>query len=185
LPTRFITICRTRIAQQHFVDASWRAHDELDAFGFGRAGKQAGAFFEHLAEIDGQLLQRHFAGANLRQIQQVVHDLQQDLRRGTNGPGEMDLSCRLRGPRQQLGHAHDAVHGRAQLMAHTIEEIALRSRRFGELPIALDQFSRARLHFGFEPGALLGQVAKLLSLLTHAIGNEAQQHRRVDRVCPN
>ena len=85
----------------------------------------------------GQLLERHLAGADLRQIEQVVDDLQQDLRRRANRLREVRLRRRQRRARQELRHADHAVHRRAQLVAHAIEEVALRARRFGELPIAL------------------------------------------------
>ena len=63
---------------------------------------------------------------------------------------------------EQLGHADDAVHRRAQLVAHAIEEVALRARRFGELPVALDELARAQLHLGFEAFARSHHLAELL-----------------------
>ena len=48
------------------------------------------------------------------------------------------------GAGQQLRHADDAIHRRAQLVAHALEEVALRLRRFGQLPVALDQLARAQ-----------------------------------------
>ena len=128
LPTRFIRIWRSaqRIAEQRALRARRRADDELDALVLGRAGKEARALLEHLAEIDRQRLERHFARADLRQIQQVVDDLQQDLRRRADRLREMRLRRRQRRARQQLRHADHAVHRRAQLVAHAIEEVALR-----------------------------------------------------------
>jgi len=59
------------------VLARRRPHDQLDALRLGGAREQAGALLEHLAEIERQLLERDLAGIDLRQIEQVVDDLQQ------------------------------------------------------------------------------------------------------------
>ncbi len=89
-----------RIAEQNVLHRRRRADDELDALVVGGTGKHARAFLEHLREIDGQLFERDLAGADLREIEQVVHDLQQDLRRRANRLRQMRLRRRQRRARQ-------------------------------------------------------------------------------------
>ena len=152
LPTRFIRIWRTRNGSPSSVRSARAGGHTISSMPLSSAAPANRLVHSSstCAEIDRQRFERDLAGADLRQVEQVVDDLQQDLRRGANGLGEMRLRRRQRRARQQLGHADDAVHRRAQLVAHAIEEVALRLRRLGELAVALDQLARAQLHFGFE-----------------------------------
>ncbi len=86
----------------------------------------------------------------------------------------MRLRRRQHRARQQLRHADDAVHRRAQLVAHAIEEVALGARRLGELPVALGELARAQLNFGLEPLARLLHLAEFLALAMHAVPDRAR-----------
>ncbi len=70
-----------RVADQVARLAARRTHDEIDTLGFRGAREQAGALLQDSPQLDGQLLQLDLAGGNLRQVEQVVDDLQQHLGR--------------------------------------------------------------------------------------------------------
>src|SRR5205823_49622 len=150
-----------RIPAQRAVLGRRRRDDELDALRLGGAREQARAFLENLAEIEGQILERDLADVDLRKVQQVVDDLQQHARRGTDGLGEARLGRGEWRAGEELRHADHAVHGRAQLVAHAIEEVALRPHGLRELAVALGELAGAQLDLGFE--ALAG-VKDLLEL---------------------
>ena len=67
----------------------------------------------HLDALDLQL-----AGLDLREIEDVVDDAEQDRRAGADGLREFPLLGLQRRVEQQLRHADHAVHRRADLMCH-------------------------------------------------------------------
>ena len=88
------------------------------------------------------------------------------------------------GAAQQLRHADDAIHRRAQLMAHPRQEIALRLRRLRQLPVALDQLRRAQRHLRFQSLLGLDDAADLAAVRAHAMGGEQEHGKRVQRIRP-
>jgi hypothetical protein len=76
------------------------------------------------------LLEVELAGLDLGEVEDVVDQVQQRvgrlLRRAADSALLRASAERLQ---QQLGHADDAVHRRADLVAHVGEELALRARR--------------------------------------------------------
>ncbi len=186
LPTRFNTIWRMRngspSSRRRLVRR--RADDEFDSLGLGGAGEQRGAFLQEPRQVERQRLELHLAGLNLRQIEQVVDDLQQNLRRGADGLGEPRLGRGQRGAAQQLGHADDAVHRRAQFMAHASQEVALRLRGLRELPVALDQFARAQGHLGFEPLLRAHDALNFRAMGSDALDDEQDERPAHSRRTP-
>ena len=75
------------------------------------------------AELGGDQLEP--AGLDLGEVQHVVDDLQQRLARAVDRLREAALAVVEPGAKQQLGHAENAVHRRADLMAHRRHELAL------------------------------------------------------------
>jgi len=94
----------------------------------------------------------------------------------------MRLRRRQRRARQKLRHADHAVHRRAQLVTHAIEEVALRLCGFGELPVAFTKLACAQLHFGLEPRASLDHLLELLPVAVISLRGEPEQRERVDRI---
>ena len=168
-----------RIPAQRAVLGRRRRDDELDALRLGGAREEARAFLENLAEIEGQILERDLADVDLRQVQQVVDDLQQHARRGTDGLGEARLGRGERRAGEELRHADHAVHGRAQLVAHAIEEVALRPHGLRELAVALGELAGAQLDLGFEALAGVEDLLELEPLQPHAVGDHAEHGERV------
>ena len=80
---------------------------------------------DRIAQREFDVLQFELAGLHLREIQDVVDDLQQCCRGMGNGFREMPLPRRKFGRLQKFRHSHDAIHRRADLVAHARQEFAL------------------------------------------------------------
>ena len=96
---------------------------------------------------NSMVLQLELAGLDLREIEDVVDDLQQSLGRARDGLRQPPLARRQLRSLQELRHSHHAVHRRADFVAHAREEFALGAarpfrrlfcgRRFGDRPLEL------------------------------------------------
>jgi hypothetical protein len=64
-------------------------------------------------------------------------------------------------------------------VTHAIEEIALRTRRFFELAIALHELARAQLHLGLEALARLDHLADFLPVAADSLANERDYGERL------
>ena len=69
--------------------------------------------------------QRHPAGFDLAEIQDVVDDAQQVFSRTVHPLDVIALLLVQLGLEHQVAHAQDGVHGRADLVAHVGQKIAL------------------------------------------------------------
>ena len=76
-------------------------------------------------QIKVEHLKGEFAGFDFGKIQDVIDDRQQSVRTGANGFGKLALLRVEVAVEQQTGHADDAVHRRADLVAHIGQELAL------------------------------------------------------------
>ncbi len=88
------------------------------------------------------------------------------------------------GARKQLCHADDAIHGSSQLVAHPVQEVALRLRGLLELAIRLDQLARAQRDLRFQALLLDDYALEPDPLQPHAMGNQCQENQRIQRVGP-
>src|ERR1700730_8050266 len=88
------------------------------------------------------------------------------------------------GAREQLRDAHDAVHWRAQLMTHPVEEIAFRPRSLLELAIGLNQLAGSQGDLRFQALLLLDDALEAGPLQARAVGDQAKSRERVSRVGP-
>ena len=110
-------------------------------------------------EIEGRLFHLQLAGLDLREVQDVVDEGQEGFRRVLDGGQVFALLARELGVQRQLRHPHDGVHGRADLVAHVGQEVALGAGgllrpAFGPLQF-LHQLGQARGVFLFRlPGRL-------------------------------
>ena len=85
------------------------------------------------------------ARLDLRQVEDVVDDRQQRLRRSERDAHPLALLVGERLLEQQLEHAGDAVHRRADLVAHAGEELRLEPRALDRLLARLDERLLGRL----------------------------------------
>ncbi len=77
-------------------------------------------------QIEGDVLNFQLACFNLGEVQDVVNDPQQGVRRRFDDTDKLALLRVQRGIQQQVGHANHPVHGRADLMAHIGQKVRLR-----------------------------------------------------------
>ena len=113
--------------------------EEREPF-FGRAERERlHAAAELLAELEGEWLEAQAAGLDLRDVEDVVDDVQQRLGRRSHQVQRLALLRAQVAVEQQRRHAHDAVHRRPDLVAHVREELALGAvRLLGLLPRLLE-----------------------------------------------
>ena len=128
---------------------------------------------QHIAQLEGQGFELHLAGLDLRKVENVIDDGQQRLGRGLHGLQVVPLLVVELGIQRQLGHADDAVHRRADFVAHVGQEGA--ARLVGRLCLLL-----GRNQFGFsglDPGdvALQDQHPCRLALRIAGSDGPAQQ----------
>jgi len=170
------------IADEPAAFGGRRTHDQLDALVRAGACEQRRAFLHHLQEIKWQRLEFDLAGVDLGQVEQIIDDLQQYLRRGADRLGQARLGrgeCRAR---EQFRHADDAIHRCAQFMAHARKKITLGLRRLRKLAVALDQFARTQGHLGLEPLLRQRDAAKPAALQIQGVGRQYEGQQAVSGV---
>ena len=101
--------------------------------------------------------QVQFAGLDLREVEDVVDDVEERVGGAADGLDEVALLVGQLGVHQQRGHADDAVHRRADLVAGVGEELGLGARGFLKLLVE-----------GDECGVAVHQL--LLALAQRAVG---------------
>ena len=107
------------------MHARFEVEHQLQIFVMRTLGEQLDRFFHHGAHVEVGLLQAQLAGLDLGEVQDVVDDREQRVRRALDRVGETALprvECRIE---QQLGHAEDTVHRCADLMTHPRQKLAL------------------------------------------------------------
>ena len=102
---------------------------------------------EHVGQAVAQrerlAIEFELAGFDLGEIEDVVDHAQQRFRRAADDIGVFALFGRELRFQQQFRHAQNAVHGRADFVAHVGQELALgRVGLFGRLLLAADGFVR-------------------------------------------
>jgi hypothetical protein len=132
LPARFVRNLpqSTGIALKRCRHVAVHQRTEFEALRLRPFGEQSDAGFDRDAEIEVDLLEAQQAGLDLREIQDVVDDSQQRVGAGLYGLGVLALRRGELGVEQQAGHTHDAVHRRANLVAHVGEEFRLEAHGF-------------------------------------------------------
>ena len=84
-----------------------------------------GEVVEQGAQIEVQRLQVELARLDLGEVQDVVYEREQRLAAVAHGLGIAPLLLVQVRVQQKAGHADDAVHGRADLVAHVGQKLAL------------------------------------------------------------
>ena len=106
--------------------------DQFDVFLVGAQRHRFQGFRDEAVQVEGNVFDEQFAGLDLREVENVVDDGEQRFGRGFDNRHVLALLIGQRGIEGQIGHADDAVHRRADLVAHVGEEVALRpARRLG------------------------------------------------------
>ena len=137
----------------------------------GGVGVQAGHAVQQLLRQEVGGFEFDPSGFHLGQVQDIVQQRQQGLSRAEDGVDEFfALALAELGLQQQLGHAQDAVHRRAQLMAHGCQKAALGD--VGGLGIVLgaQQFGFDQLALGNvlqHPDAALVRMRPVYALAGH------------------
>ena len=83
-----------------------------------------------LSELERRGVERQPPGLDLREVENVVDDLEQGIGRGLDHAQVLALLAAQLGVQRQLRHADDAVHRRPDFVAHVGEELALRAAAF-------------------------------------------------------
>ncbi len=105
---------------------------ELQPFLVGTQGERGHGVVQRIAEVEVDQIQVEFTGLDLGEVEDVVDHGQQVIGRELHHPKVLSLLRAKVGVERQLGHADDAVQGRADLVAHVGQEFALApGRRHG------------------------------------------------------
>ena len=101
--------------------------------------------FDGHAQVEVQCLDRHAAGFEPRIVERVVDESEQRLRALPDQLHELARFGRQLALEEQIRDSNDAVHRRADLVAHRGEEVALDARELARLGETLLQFAHAGL----------------------------------------
>ncbi len=138
-------------------------------------------------ELEGMVLQLELARFDLGEVEDVVDDRQQRVGAAAGGLDIIALLVGQLGVQQQRGHADDAVHGRADLVAHVGQELGLGERGFLELLVERDEggvaFDQLLLAFAQRPvgGVALQQVQVGLRVIANP-GDQLDLIRQLHQV---
>jgi hypothetical protein len=95
----------------------------------GAKGHHLGEVVEQRAQVEIEYFEGELARLDLGEIQDVVDQGQQGFSAGEDGLGVAALLVGKLRVQQERGHPDDTVHGRANLVAHIGQELALCSAR--------------------------------------------------------
>ena len=98
-------------------------------------------FGQHGLDLEGHRLQIHAPGLDLREVENVVDDAQQRISRGFHKRQVFVLLLRQRRREHQFAQPKNRIHGRADLVTHIGEKLALGA--IGGLGIQLGPHQRA------------------------------------------
>ena len=119
-----------RVADQHRRQLRVDVEQHLDLLARGAGRQDHGEVAQQLIGSEGVQVQRHLAGLDLGEIQDVVQQTQQRTRGALGLAGVIGLPHRQFSFLQQRQHAQDGIHRRADLVAHVGQELTFRIGRF-------------------------------------------------------
>ena len=99
--------------------------NHFESLGVATQPKRLHGCVKALAQSERSGIDLELACFDLREIEDVVDDLQQRIGRGLHHTEVIPLLAGQFGIEGQFGHTEDSVHRRANLMAHVGEELAL------------------------------------------------------------
>ena len=131
--------------------------------------EQRECLLDALVQVKGALLQFQFAGFDFGKIENVIDEREQGFPAGADDLHLLMLLAGERGFQEQAGEANHPVEGRADLVAHGGEEIALRAAGLfggaGHLVGAGDGLLQLGVGFGQVAVGGLRDVLRLLEFL--------------------
>ena len=169
------------LPQPHRVAAQAARHLRIDRagdfepLGLGALAKQLDHVLDRLDQVEDDLLEIDLAGLDLGKIEDLVDDFEQVLGRTLDCLGKPRLVVVQPALQQQFVHAHDAVHRRADLVAHVGEELGFRhAGRFRDL-LGMAHFARSFLD-GFLKGVLVRaqRLVAGLDFAQHVVERDCQ-----------
>jgi hypothetical protein len=144
-----------RVADQAVRHVRGDVERQLQAFLVGALGHRLDGVGQRVAQRKLRRHQFQLTGLDFREVKDVVEDGEEGLGRGLDQTQVLALfggEVRLQG---ELGHAEDAVHGRADFVAHIRQELALGLARRLRCLLGPLQFL-----FGVLPGGDVGVHAE-------------------------
>ena len=114
-----------RVPFQYRWDVRADPGQQLKPLFGGAEIRNGGDLFQHLFQLEVGMFHFELARFDLGEIQNVVDNAQQGVRRCADLGEVVPLAGRELGLQRQMGHADDAVHGRTDFVAHVGEKIAL------------------------------------------------------------
>src|SRR5262249_4859112 len=115
-----------RVAPQPARRLGVNTADQFQPLDTGRLGEQADRLLDGGIQVEVYRFQLQLTGLDLREIEDVVEDVEQGLGRRLGHVQVLALLGREVGVQGQLRHTEDAIHRRADLVAHVRQELALR-----------------------------------------------------------
>jgi hypothetical protein len=114
-----------RVAEDAVGNAGVDIGNELELLAVGLHCQRLESAAKAVAEAELDLFQIELAGLDLREIEDVVDQRQQRFGRLLNDLEVLALHRRKFGPQDEVGHADDGVHRRADFVAHAGQKRAL------------------------------------------------------------
>jgi hypothetical protein len=137
-----------RVAEDRGGDGRIQVAQQLEAFLLGRQRHRLQQLVHDRGDREGHVFELEAAGLDLREVEDVVENRQQRLRRQLHGREALPLFRRQLAVEREAGHAQDAVHRRPDLVAHVGEELAFRAARFHRLVARADEVGVAGAQLG-------------------------------------
>ena len=157
------------IADQHRRDGDIIANEEFEALLIGLGVDRIGQRLQHAVQPEFDLLDLQLARLDLGQIENVVDQAQQQIRRALRLRQLVMQIGRQFMFERQIQHADDRIHRRANFVAHVGQEFRLHARGGFGLRFGVHQFGGALIHQPLQIGALilqfLGRLHQRLSPL--------------------
>ena len=129
LPTRLTSTCRSRSGSPTSASGTSASMSSMQLEPLSRARASASGFSVSSSTVASENVDRlelELARFDLREVEDVVDDDEQRVGRRRDGlAGIRAAPAVSRCVERELGHADDAVHRRADLVAHVREELAL------------------------------------------------------------
>ncbi|MFO0747453.1 MAG: hypothetical protein U1F43_17580 [Myxococcota bacterium] len=118
-----------RVAQHAPRHVGAETGRQLEAAVLGLRRQRLDDVVDQLPEVVLDRLEAHAAEAELREVEDVVDDLQERVARGADGRRQLALLGLERRLHEEAGHADDAGHRRPDLVAHHRQELVLGAAR--------------------------------------------------------
>ena len=173
------------LAQAHGIHlharqrAQRRIEQQLDALAGGARRQHLDGVLDELNQVALGGVEPQAVRLELRQVEDVIDDAEQRVGGALDAFGEAPLRGVEARVEQQVGHAEHAVHGRAQLVAHARDEVALGARQHLQLRVALLQLVGALLHGLFQVTAVATRMLAAHVQASPQVTHEQQHRRRV------